>query len=58
MSNEQHKHDLKHRITSMEKQIFNLSGNERIKARIEYQKLLKSYTKECGFEEPIYIKRT
>lgn len=41
----------------MEKEIFNLTGNERTKARTEYHKLLKSYSKECGLEESIYLKR-
>jgi len=41
----------------MEKEIFNLKGNDRIQARIEYQKLLTMYSKECGLEEPIYIVR-
>lgn len=57
MSNEKQKHDLKTRLAVMEKEILNLSGNERAKARIEYQRLLKSYSKECGLEEPIYLKR-
>jgi hypothetical protein len=41
----------------MEKEIINLTGNERAKVRTEYQKLLKSYSKECGLEEPIYLTR-
>ena len=57
MSNEKRKQDLKSRIALMEKEILNLRGNERAKARIEYHKLLKSYTKECGLEEPIYLTR-
>ena len=57
LSNEQQKQDLKYRIAVMEKEIFNLTGIERTKARIEYQKLLKSYSKECGLEEPIYLIR-
>jgi hypothetical protein len=57
MSNEKEKQILKHRITSMEKEIFTLTGNERKKVRTEYQNLLKFYRKECGLEEPIYIKR-
>ena len=41
----------------MEKEMFHLTGNERARARIEYHKLLKSYSKECGLDEPIYLKR-
>ena len=51
------KQNIKSQIEMMEKEIFSLSTNERIKARIEYQNLLKSHKKECGLEEPIYIKR-
>ena len=57
MSNEKQKHNLKSRIDLMEKEILNLTGNERAQARTEYQKLLKSYSKECGLEEPIYLIR-
>ncbi len=57
MSSEERKQDLKTRIALMEKEILNLRGNESAKARIEYHKLLKSYSKECGLEEPIYLKR-
>jgi len=57
LSNEERKQDLKSRIALMEKEILSLTGNERVKARIEYHKLLKSYSKECGLEEPIYLKR-
>ena len=57
MSNEECKQDLKSRIALMEREILNLTGNERAKARIEYNKLLKSYSKECGLEEPIYLTR-
>jgi hypothetical protein len=45
------------RIALMEKEILHLTGNERDKARDEYHKLLKSYSKECGLEEPIYLTR-
>jgi hypothetical protein len=41
----------------MEKEIFHLTGSERVKARDEYHKLLMSYSKECGLDEPIYLKR-
>jgi len=48
---------MKSRIAMIEKEILNLTGNERDKAVIEYHKLLKSYSKECGLEEPIYLIR-
>jgi len=51
------KQNLKKRIELMEKEILSLAGNERIKAITEYQNLLRSYSKECGLEEPIYIIR-
>ena len=57
MSNEERKQDLKSRIAIMEKEILNLRGNERARARIKYHKLLKSNSKECGLEEPIYLTR-
>ena len=57
MSTEKQKRDLKSRIALMEKEIFRLTGNERAKARNEYHRLLKSYSKECGLDEPIYLKR-
>ena len=57
MPNEKSKRDLKSQIDLMEKEILNLTGNERVQARIEYQKLLKFYSKECGLEEPIYLIR-
>ena len=57
MSAEKQKQDLKLRIALMEKEIFHLKGNARVRARHEYNKLLKSHSKECGLEEPIYLKR-
>jgi hypothetical protein len=41
----------------MEKQILTLTGTERTKARTEYHELLKTYSKECGLDEPIYLIR-
>jgi len=41
----------------MEKEILNLTGNKRTKAKMKYHKLLKSYSKECGLDEPIYLTR-
>jgi len=41
----------------MEKEILSLKGSKRVQATMEYHKLLKSYSKECGLEEPIYLKR-
>ena len=58
MSAEKQKQNLRMRVALMEKEIFHLKGNARVKARHEYNKLLKSYGKECGLEEPIYLKRT
>lgn len=57
MLNENQKQEIKQLIELMEKEILNLTGNERTKARREYHKLLKAYSKECGLEEPIYIIR-
>jgi len=57
MSNEKQKQNIKQRIAVIEKEIFGLPGNERAEARTEYCNLLRSYGKECGLEEPIYLKR-
>lgn len=57
MSNKSHNTTLKQRIALMEKEILSLTGDDRVQARLEYQKLLLSYRKECGLEEPIYLKR-
>lgn len=57
MSKENRKQNLKSRIELMEKEILCLKGQKRDRARIEYLRLLKSCGKECGLEEPIYIKR-
>ena len=57
MSNQKQKQNLKQRVAVMEKEILNLTGNERAKARTEYHKLLQSFSKECGLEEPIYLRR-
>ena len=57
MPNEKQKKSLKQQVALMEKEILYLTGNERAKARIEYHKLLHCYSKECGLEEPIYLKR-
>ena len=57
MSNENQKEQIRHRIALLEKQIFSLTGNDRIQARIEYDALLVEYRKECGLEEPIYLIR-
>jgi hypothetical protein len=51
------KKNLKKRIELMEKEILSLAGDERVKAVIKYQNLLRSYSKECGLEEPIYLIR-
>ena len=57
MSNEKQKQNIKQRIAVIEKEFFGLLGNERAKARTEYRNLLRIYSKECGLEEPIYLKR-
>ena len=57
MSNENQKEQIRHRIALLEKQIFSLTGNERVKARTEYDALLDTYRKECGLEESIYLIR-
>lgn len=57
MSNENQKEELRHKIALLEKQIFSLTGNERIKARTEYDKLLEAYRNQCGLDESIYLIR-
>jgi hypothetical protein len=57
MSNEKSKEELKSQIESLEKEILHLKGRKRAEARMEYLRLLKSCGKECGLEEPIYLKR-
>lgn len=57
MSNIKPKNDVKLQIELMEKEIIKLTGKDRAQARLEYYNLLKSYSKECGLEEPIYIIR-
>ena len=57
MSNENRKKELKSRIESLEKEIVYLKGRKRAKVKMEYLRLLKSCVKECGLEEPIYIRR-
>ena len=49
--------ELQTRIELLEKEIFQLKGRERVEARTEYLRLLKSCGKEFGLEEPIYIMR-
>ncbi len=57
MSNENKKEELKSRIELLEKEILHLRGRKRAEARMEYLRLLKSCGKECGLEEPIYLRR-
>jgi hypothetical protein len=57
MPNENKKEELKSQIELMEKELLRLKGRKRDEARMEYLKLLKSYGKEYGLEEPIYIRR-
>ena len=57
MSNENQKEEIRHRIALLEKEIFSLTGKEREKARIEYEKILKTFKEECGLEESVYLMR-
>ena len=57
MSNENRKEELKSQIESLEKEILHLKVRKRAEVRMEYLRLLKSCGKECGLEEPIYIRR-
>jgi hypothetical protein len=57
LSNENNKKELKSRIDSLEKELLYLKGRQRAEARMEYLRLLKSCGKECGLDEPIYIRR-
>jgi len=57
LPNENRKEELKSQIESLEKEILHLKGRKRAEVRMEYLRLLKSYGKECGLEEPIYIRR-
>jgi hypothetical protein len=57
LPNENRKEELKSQIESLEKEILYLKGRKRDEVRMEYLRLLKSYGKECGLEEPIYIRR-
>jgi len=57
LSNENKKEELKSQIESLEKEILYLKGSKRAEVRMEYLRLLKSCGKECGLEEPIYIRR-
>jgi hypothetical protein len=57
LSKENRKRELKYRIESLEKEILHLKGSKRTEARIEYFELMKSCSKECGLDEPIYIMR-
>ena len=49
--------DSEKKVEEMEKDIIYLRGRERVIARRKYFQLLKSHSKECGLENPIYIKR-
>ena len=57
MSIEKQKRGIRERLAVMEKEIFGLSGNDRVRAKTEYHRLLHCYSKECGLEEPIYFLR-
>ena len=49
--------DCEKRIEVMEKDIVYLTGRQRVLARRRYFRLLKSCSKECGLDDPIYLKR-
>jgi hypothetical protein len=57
LSKEDRKKELKSKIESLEKEILHLKGSRRTEARMEYFKLMKSCSKECWLDEPIYIMR-
>ena len=57
MSSKKQKQNIRLQLAIMEKEIFGLSGNDRVRARTEYHKLLHCYSKECGLDEPIYLIR-
>jgi hypothetical protein len=41
----------------MEREILYFTGRKRERARRKYLRLIKSCSKECGLEDPIYLKR-
>ena len=49
--------DCEKRIEIMGKEILYYAGRKRVLARRRYFKLLKSCSKECGLEDPIYLRR-
>jgi hypothetical protein len=49
--------DCEKRIEVMEKEILYFTGRKRVLARRKYLRLLKSCSKECRLEEPIYLER-
>jgi hypothetical protein len=51
------KQELKSKIHFLEKEILYLTGRKRAETKMEYLCLLKSFGKEFGLEEPIYIMR-
>ena len=57
MPNENKKEELKSQIELMEKEYVFLKGSERAQVRMKYLMLLKSYGKQCGLDEPLYIMR-
>ena len=46
------------KIEEMEKEVVYLTGRKRAVARNKYRRLLITCRKECGLDEPIYLKRS
>jgi hypothetical protein len=57
LSHEGRKEELKSQIELMEKEYVFLKGSERAQVRMKYLMLVKSYGKQCGLDEPLYIMR-
>lgn len=45
------------RIELMERDILHFKGEKRLEAKKEYFRLLITNSKNCGLEDPIYLKR-
>ena len=49
--------DCKKKVEIMEKDFIFLKGKERELLKKEYFRLLKKHNKQCGLEDPVYLKR-
>jgi hypothetical protein len=58
MSSKKREDAIKVEVDIMEKEIIYLKGIRREKARKAYFKLLNKCIKNCGLDEPIYLKRS